>query len=111
MARACPYLLCACLLAIAVLGILLGRARAASVEAEAALQQHIAIRDQALSHAESAISALEIERDLRVLADQEIRALKHDIDSITKSRPLYHARPRPVDAAGHRESILRAIAQ
>ena len=91
-----------------VLAILL-RLSAGEVER---LNNDLLMREQATAlinqRAEHAIAIADQERERGRTLAKEIDLLHAQLDTLSRTRPNFTGRPRPSDAAGLRESILRA---
>lgn len=95
--------------AVVVLALLLRSASADARECETAAKVREAVTEQARSEALRALAEADTLRRQHEATQREIKLLHDQLDAIRTKRPNFNARPHPTDAAGHRESILRAV--
>lgn len=89
----------------------LSGARAEATTCAQQMATQTAAIETASAAARQAVEALQVERNLRETSQKEVASLQAALDSIQRNRPRYASRPRPTDARGHRDSILRAVRQ
>lgn len=102
-------MLAAAAIAILVLSLMLQSANASLKECTMSAVLKDAVAKQTAAVAERAVAAADTLALQQAVLQKEIKLLHDQLDAIQRNRPNFNARPRPTDAAGHRESILRAV--